>query len=105
MNARSLYLVLTVIGFAVPILLIIPWVQAYGFDLGLLMQQAVATEGATIAMFDLSWAALTAVVFMLVQVRRHHVPAVWLAMVGTFTIGLCFGLPLFLYLRERGKLL
>lgn len=104
MNVRNLYLLLSVVGFAVPIFLVIPWVQTYGFDMGLLLQQATANEGASIALFDLTWASVTAVVFMLVQIQRHRVPMWWLAIIGTFSIGLCFGLPLFLYLRERGKM-
>jgi len=103
MSMKHFYLGCTVIGFGVAAVLIAQWFSQYGFDLGAAGSQLVATDMAIIATWDLSWAALAAVGSIIAEGINKQIKGWWAALIGSFCVGLCFGLPLFLYLRERAK--
>lgn len=103
MGMRQFYLGMTVIGLIIPVILIAQWSSEYGMDMGAAIDQLMATEMARIATFDLSWSALVALGFIIAEGIRKNISGWWVSVIGSFCVGLCFGLPLFLYLRERAK--
>lgn len=72
----KLYLFLTVLGIAIPFGAFIPWL-------------------------DVLVAALVLLIFIAVDGKRNKVKYRWLAILGTLSIGVSFGFPLYLYLKEK----
>lgn len=103
MNVKNLYLFMSVIGLFAPLSVFVPWLNVHGMDWGLMGDLLMANQITQATLIDLSLAALVALIFMVAEGLRARVPLWWIAPIGTCTIGLCFGLPLFLYLRERAQ--
>ena len=98
---ERLLLVLTVLGFVVPnVCLVIFFVDA-GFDLGGYFSLWTASTPSTQLLLDLSIAALAFFVWASIEGPRAKVRRWWICIPATFLVGLCFGLPLFLLMRER----
>lgn len=98
---KKLYLLLTLLGIALPYGAFLPWLANNGLDIPLLMEQAVANPISIFAWLDVVVSALALIAFILVEGKRAKVRHSWLAILGTLTVGVSCGLPLFLYLRER----
>jgi hypothetical protein len=100
MNPKSLYLVLSVLGFLLPYTQFAPWVGAHGVNLRLFWEELTANR---IGMF-FGWVVIVSAVvlfaFMRMERRRKAVKHWWLPIAGTLLVGVSFGFPLFLYLRE-----
>ncbi|WP_367990570.1 DUF2834 domain-containing protein [Vibrio sp. NTOU-M3] len=97
---KHLYLLLTFVGACIPYGAFLPWLLENGLNLPLLFQQAMSTPVSQFAWLDVAIAGVALLVFISVDGQRHRVPKRWLAIVATLTVGVSFGLPLYLYLRE-----
>jgi len=71
-----------------------------GLDLPLLIRQAAQLRVGAFAWLDVLVSALVLLGFMISEGRRLQLRHVWLPVVGTCTVGVSLGLPLFLLLRE-----
>lgn len=98
---KKLYLLLTLLGIALPYGAFLPWILNHGLDIPLLFEQALANPISIFAWLDVVVSALALIAFILVESKRAQVRNSWLAILGTLTVGVSCGLPLFLYLRER----
>lgn len=94
-------LVLAVVGFVVPNAFVIAYLAEHGVDLDGYFSAWTATLPATQLLFDLAIAAVAFLVWAAVEGRRVPVRNWWLCIPATFLVGLCFGVPLFLWMRER----
>ena len=98
---KILYLLLSALGLCGSYAILVSFVAANGFDMALLMRQVVATPGATIATFDLLICTLAVWLWMFHEARARGIARPWLYVVLSFVGGgLCFALPLFLYVRS-----
>ena len=100
---RYLYLVLALLGAALPLSQFVPASIDGSLTVTSLLSEAMATRTLRGLSFDLLLAAITGIIFMVVQSRREGLRHLWAPLLGTLFIGFSFGLPLFLYLRERGN--
>lgn len=98
---KLLYLVLAILGALLPLSQFVPASLEGTFSVGSLISEVTATRNLRGIAFDLMVAAITGVVFMVREGRRLKVKLLWLPLLGTILIGFSFGLPFFLYLRER----
>ena len=101
MRAKTLYLVLCVAGAIVPLFQFVPWARDHGLDLRLLVQELFSTRIGAFFGLDVIVSALVLIAFVIVERSRVTVRWWWLSIVGTLCIGVSFGLPLYLFLRER----
>ena len=103
---KSLYLLLAVVGFAVPTALVVRESLATGNWL-LWADPAATSAGmfanriATIFSLDLLLATAAFLAFAFAESRRLRMPRPWAIAALTLAFGLSGALPLFLYLRER----
>lgn len=97
---QAVYLALTVLGFVVPYYHFADFVAVHGLDPVELGRQWTATSGTLMLSWDLTVAGVALLVWIVHQ--RARVGLWWLAALGTF-LGVSVGLPLWLYLRERGR--
>ncbi len=101
---RSVYLVLCVLGLVLPMSAFVPWLAAQPIDAGLparFVAELFSTRIGAFFGWDVIVSAVVLFVFVRAESRRLALPGRWWPVVGTLLVGVSFGLPLFLYLRER----
>jgi len=101
MKLKTVYLVLCVLGAALPLWQLAPWVAANGLDVPLLFRQLFANHVSAFFGLDVIVSAVVLAVFVWGEGSRVRVRMRWLAIVATLAVGVSLGFPLFLYMRER----
>lgn len=99
---RRLWL-LTVIGFFAPTIGFGKLFADNGFGKEStirLAKETVSTLPATVILADAALAANTFLTWAKWDARQNNVPGWWAAAAGTYLVGICFGAPLYLLLRE-----
>jgi hypothetical protein len=95
-----LYLALAIVGTVVPYLAFAPWLAQNGLDVPLLVTQMFATPVSRFFSLDLIISAIVVFV-MAARGMQRGVRHAWLALVGTISVGVSLGLPLYLFLEAR----
>lgn len=99
--AKNTYLFLSLLGFVVPNYFVFQIIlEQNGFDLVTFIQDISLNNSARFILTDLAIAATTFVVFLFYEARRLKIKYWWLSILGTFLVGVSFGFPLFMYLRQ-----
>ncbi len=101
MKLKTVYLVLCVLGAALPLWQLAPWLAANGLDAPLLFRQLFAGRVGAFFGLDVIVSAVVLAVFVWAEGSRVRVRMSWLAIVATLAVGVSLGFPLFLYMRER----
>lgn len=100
---KTLYLVLIFIGLIAPYILIAQFAMVNGINFGEFWRQMWATHISSMAMTDLLLSCFVFWVYMKKEADKYKINNLWIYLVSTLAIGLCFALPLFLYVREGKK--
>ncbi|GGF53539.1 DUF2834 domain-containing protein [Alteromonas lipolytica] len=100
MSLKHIYLILTIVGAALPLSQFIPWLLANGLDIPLFFKQLLATPVSRFFAFDVVVSALVLFTFILVEGKRLNIQKYWVGIVATLCVGVSVGLPLFLYQRQ-----
>jgi phosphoglycerol transferase MdoB-like AlkP superfamily enzyme len=98
---ERLLLFLTILGFVVPNVFVGLYLVDDGFELGGYFSLWTASIPSTQLLVDLVIAALAFFVWAAAEGPRAGIKRWWLCIPATLLVGLCFGLPLFLLMRER----
>ena len=101
MTPRQIYAALCIPSAVLPWLPMFPWFGRHGIDVPLFFRHLFANGVASAFAIDIIVSAVVVCAFVLIEGRRLGVRQLWAPIVSTFVIGVCFGLALFLYLRER----
>lgn len=97
-----MYLLLSMLGVLLPLAGFWPWLLEHGLDLGQLWREVAGNHLAAFAWAEVAVTALTVLFLIRAEVRRR-IPHRWAPVLGTLLVGPSFGLPLYLYLRERAR--
>ena len=97
---QIIYLILCIMGTALPLAHFIPWLANRGLDFPLLIQEAFATQVSAFAWSDVLVTAVAFIVFAITEGLRLRMRHWWVSICG-LTVGVYLALPLFLLLRER----
>ena len=100
MKPKTLYLLLCVAGVLLPYSQFVPFVAEHGLDLKLFVEELFSTRIGAFFGMDVIVSAIVLAVFVFVEGRRSAVRSLWAPIAATLAVGVSFGLPLFLYLRE-----
>jgi hypothetical protein len=100
-NRKAFYLLLCILGFALPYSQFIPWVLEHGLDMRLFLQQLFANRIAGFFGLDVLVSAVVLIGFIRKEGGRLKIGRLWLPIASVLLVGVSLGLPLFLYLRER----
>jgi hypothetical protein len=100
MKPKNLYLLLSVLGFLLPYSQFVPWVAANGLRMPLFFSELGANRISMFFGWDVIVSAVVLLAFMRIERARKPVKHWWIPIVGTLLVGVSFGFPLFLYLRE-----
>lgn len=79
---------------------LVPWLGENGFNVTMLWNEATQNRISAFAWLDVIVSAVVLVGFIGYEGKRVGVKHQWLPILGTFTVGVSFGLPLFLFLRQ-----
>ncbi len=101
MNLKTRYLVLCVLGVALPYWQFVPWVAEHGLNLPLFVQQLFANRIGGFFGMDVLVSAFALMFFVRRESSRLKIPNPWLPLVAVLTVGVSLAFPLFLYMRER----
>ncbi len=99
---QYLYLFLCVLGTALPCSQLIPFLAEHGFNLPLMMDQLFANRISAFFGLDVIVSSIVLWVFVFTEGRRQQMKHLWVYLVCNLAVGVSLGLPLFLYMRERG---
>lgn len=97
---QIIYILLCIAGTLLPLSVFVPWLSTHGFDVPLLLQQAVSTPISAFAWSDVLVSGIAVAVFVIVEGRRLQLRRWWLPL-ACLVVGPSLALPLFLLLRER----
>ncbi|MCZ6502763.1 MAG: DUF2834 domain-containing protein [Gammaproteobacteria bacterium] len=97
---KKFYIVFCVLGVALPYWQFLPWLIDHGIDPVLLFQEAAQLRIGAFAWLDVIVSAIVLLQFIFYEGRQLKIQRLWMPTVGTLTVGVSLGLPLFLLLRE-----
>ncbi|NVJ53827.1 MAG: DUF2834 domain-containing protein [Campylobacteraceae bacterium] len=97
---KKLYIVLAILGFILPYTQFISWLSVNGLDVVLLFQEIIESKISLFAWIDVVISAIVLIVFVIVEGTRQKMNRLWIPILGTLFVGVSFGLPLFLLMRE-----
>ena len=100
MKPKHLYMILCVVGIVLPYMKFVPWLLENGLDISLLIREITGSHLAAFAWMDVIVSALALFVFIYYDGRKNGINNLWLPVLGTLTVGVSLGLPLYLLLRE-----
>ena len=103
MSLRVAYLALAVAGTVIPYYFFADHFEAHGFGLLAFLGAVFANGAASGFAADLVVSSLVFWISMFALRRRADGPAPWGFMIVNLCIGLSAALPLYLYVRERGR--
>lgn len=98
---KYIYLVLAAAGVALPMSQFIPASMAGEFSVGGMFEAMFANRTIAGVSLDFTVVVATSLVLGVTETMRLKVKLWWVALAGTFLIGASFGLPFFLFMRER----
>ena len=102
MRLKTVYLILCALGVALPYWQLAPWLAEHGLDLPLFCAQLFENRVGAFFGMDVLISAAALLVFASVEGRRTRVRGLWPVAGAVACVGVSLGLPLLLYLRERG---
>ena len=100
MSRKNAYLLLWILGAAIPYSQFVPWAMENGLQLGLLVRQLFANRISAFFGLDVLVSSVVLLVFMRLEGKVARVRFRWLPIAGLCAVGVSLALPLFLYLRE-----
>jgi hypothetical protein len=100
MKARHFYLVCCVLGLLLPYSQLVPWLLEHGLNVTVFCRELFANRISSFFAIDVIVSAIVLLWFIQSEGRRLRVGLLWLPTVGTLVVGVSFGLPLFLFLRQ-----
>lgn len=98
---RWLYLIAFVLGTALPLSELFPFLMTYGPDLPLLFRQLFQTHASAFFGLDVIVSSFVLWLFVFSEGRRLRMKNLWLYILCNLLVGVSSALPLFLLFRER----
>ena len=100
MKRRYLYLILCMLGFVLPYSQFVPWLLEHGLNPGLFFRELFANRISAFFAMDVIFSAIVLIWFIQSEGKRLRVRLLLLPTIGTLIVGVSFGFPLFLFLRQ-----
>lgn len=103
MKVKHIYIILCILGTVLPYSQFLPWLLENGLNIPLLFNEIATSSIAAFGWLDVIVSAVVLFVFMWEDGRYQNTANLWLPIVGTLTVGVSLGLPLYLLLREMQR--
>ena len=98
---QTLYLIGCLFGFVLPYSQLIPFAIEHGFNLQLFIKQLFVNHISSCFALDIIVSSFVFWILVWVEGSRLKMDNLWVYVVANLTVGLSFGLPLFLLMRQR----
>ncbi|MBD2566484.1 DUF2834 domain-containing protein [Anabaena lutea] len=96
-----IYISLAILGLVFPYSQFIPFILEHGFDIKLFFEQLFANKISGFFGMDVIVSSLVFWVFVFSEGTRLKMQKLWIYIACNLTVGVSFGLPLFLLMRQR----
>jgi hypothetical protein len=103
MTTREKLLLLAVAGFIVPNVMLGVFFAEHGLDIGLYFENWFETLPSSQLVVDLVIAFVALAVWAAWDGPRNGVDRWWVVIPASLLVGVCFALPLYLYMREKAS--
>ena len=100
MKTRHFYLICCLLGLLLPYSQFVPWLLEHGLNVALLVHELFANRISAFFALDVIVSAIVLIWFIQSEGKRLRARLLWLPTVGTLVVGVSFGFPLFLFLRQ-----
>jgi len=100
MKPRHFYLICCVLGLLLPYSQFVPWVLEHGLNITLFFRELFANRISAFFAMDVIVSAIVLIWFIQTEGKRLQIRRLWLPTLGTLVVGVSFGFPLFLFLRQ-----
>ena len=100
MQSRHFYLICCLLGLVLPYAQFVPWLLEHGLNVALLVRELFGNRISAFFAMDVIVSAIVLIWFIQSEGKRSRVRHLWLPTVGTLLVGVSFGFPLFLFLRQ-----
>ena len=101
MKLRHLYLLFAAIGLVLPYSQLIPWIaEHHALNMSVFLRDLFANRIGAMFALDVIVSAVVLILFIQSEGKRLAMRLLWLPLLGTLIVGVSFGFPLFLYLRQ-----
>ena len=100
-SRERILLALSVVGFLVPNAMVIAFIADHGLDIDGYFGEWFDSLPSTQLTIDISLAFVAFALWAAWEGKRLGMSTWWVPIPASALVGLCFGLPLFLFLRER----
>ena len=97
-----LYLAAAILGAALPLSQLFPFLAAHGLDMPLFFRQLFQNHVSGFFGLDVIVSSVVFWLFAFSEGRRRGMKNLWLYVVCNLAVGVSLALPLFLFFRERG---
>ena len=98
---KILYLLAAILGAALPLSQLIPFLKTHGLNLSLLFALLFSNSVSAFFGMDVIVSSLVLWIFVFSEGRRLGMKRLWLYVVCNLLVGVSLALPLFLLFRER----
>lgn len=98
---KTLYLLGAILGAALPLSQLIPFLKTHGLDLALFFTLLFSTSVSGFFGMDVIVSSVVLWIFVFSEGRRLGMKHLWLYVVCNLAVGVSLALPLFLLFRER----
>lgn len=95
------YLILCILGTVLPYSQFVPFLLEQGFDLKLLFEQLFANRISAFFGMDVIVSSLVLWMFVFGEGSHLKMKNLWIYIASNLLVGVSFGLPLFLLMRQR----
>lgn len=96
---RKIYLGLAVVGFIIPYALVIAFIHENGLNLRVFVSELFGNYAPSLAMADLLLSSVVFWAWLFSAEQKNRVRSPWMFVALNLGVGLCFALPLYLYMR------
>ena len=100
MKARHFYVGCYVLGLVLPSSQFVPWLLEHGLNISVFFRELFANRISAFFVMDVIVSAIVLIWFIQTEGKRLQVRLLWLPTIGTLIVGVSFGFPLFLFLRQ-----
>ncbi|MDJ0799357.1 MAG: DUF2834 domain-containing protein [Calothrix sp. MO_167.B12] len=97
----GIYLLLCILGFALPYSQFVPFLWEHGLNLQLFVEQLFVNHISAFFAMDVAVSSLVLWAFVFWEGTRLKMGFLWVYVVSNLLVGVSFALPLFLFMRQR----
>ena len=103
MRRKHFYLLMCLLGIAIPYCAFVPWLFQPGAGPAQFVRDLFANRVSAFFALDLLLSAVVVLSFIRSENKRRAIRNMWIPVLATICVGVSLGFPLFLYLREDSE--